>query len=239
MSRILAKAFFYAHEAGQELGYSDAGLVDKLRCTVENIADSLGADTPWESDYFVDFAVSKGLSQYLSQQTECPFGAQGIFDGSFLRAALIESIKSGSEDSPDLTGVVSIFLHRSTDPNRGSWVRNMIQETQPAKTNNSLAWLSECSAAMVEAGVNYTWAIRQKSILDLLVGHGADVKCTLARNTAWGDFVDALFHLSDRAPDDRVSAVYVGMLMKLLRHGANPNAPYGDTSLCKTFFSKA
>lgn len=258
LSRILAKAFFYAHEAEQELGYSDAGLVDELRYTVEDMADSLGADTPWERDYFIDFAVSKGLSQYLSQQTECHFGAQSIVDGSFLRAALIESIKSGSEDSPDLTGVVSLFLHRGTDPNRSSRIPNMIQETQPAKTNNPLAilwtepertepyrsgmwatWLSECSAAIVEAGVNYTWAIRQKRILDLLVGHGADVKCTLARNTAWGDFVDALFHLSGHAPDNRVSAVYVGMLKKLLRHGANPNAPYGDTSVCKTFFAKA
>lgn len=224
MSRILTEAFVYAHEAEAELGSYEAELVDELRDTVEDMTATFDADTPWDPNYFLDFAIAKGLSQYLAQHRECLPGARSVVNGSFLREALMVSTKPSSDDSPDMTSVVSLFLQRGAD---SSLKEGVIWAD----------WLTASSAAMAEWGLNYTWAVRQRRILELLLGHGADVNDVLAKNARWGDFVEALFRLSEHAPDRRLSAVYLDMLKTLLRRGADPNVPYRGTTVGKTLFA--
>ncbi|KXH25626.1 hypothetical protein CSAL01_04704 [Colletotrichum salicis] len=67
LSRALEEAFFYAYQAEAESGSSDSELVDDLHYVVEEMADSLDAEVPWRPDCFVEFAISRGLTQYLSQ----------------------------------------------------------------------------------------------------------------------------------------------------------------------------
>nr|XP_036580328.1 uncharacterized protein CTRU02_09558 [Colletotrichum truncatum]KAF6788240.1 hypothetical protein CTRU02_09558 [Colletotrichum truncatum] len=222
LSRVLDQAFFYAYQAELESGDSEAELVDDLRYVVEEMADSLDIQPPWNPDYFIEFVISRGLSQYLTQHRECNVGARDIVNGAFLVKAVMESLKPVNEYSPDITEVISLLLVRGTDPNRGSRIQQDKGLKVPAKGTNYMAlmwgipredrqenrnsrltggppiskvrmkdifsiegsiwgnWLQMLSLSLVEHGMSFTWAIRQKRILDLLIGHGADVNETSA-----------------------------------------------------------
>jgi len=258
LRRILGEAFYYAHEAELQSQRAEMELVDELRYTIEDMSNAQGAAIPWDS--FLEFAITRGLSHYLAQRQECLPGAHGVVDGSYLREALLESTKPSSDDSPDFTQVISLFLRRGANPNYGSFVTRHTHTVPPTQRNHlsvlwtepetdvaSLAstdtiwgdWFVTFCEAMVESGMNYAWAVRQKRILDLLLGHGANVNITSANGAIWAEFAQALFQLSGHLPDQRLSAVYLSMLKKLLRHGASPNAPYRGTTVSKGFFASA
>ena len=258
ISRILNEAFYYAHEAELQSNHAEVELVDEIRYTAEDLADSQGVGAPWDS--FLEFAISRGLSHYLAQRKECLPGAQAVINGSYLREALIESTKPSSDDAPDFTEVISLFLRHGADPNYGSATKSHAQEASTATGFNPFSilwsdpeiearngtaawtiwgdWLAAFCEAMSESGMNYLWAVRQKRILDLLLCHGANPNATATGGVVLGQFVDALFRLSERLPDQRLSSVYLGMLKKLLRHGASPNAPYGGTTVSKQFLAE-
>ncbi|KAM0430101.1 hypothetical protein ACHAPT_006107 [Fusarium lateritium] len=255
LSQIVADAFFYAHQTDQELGYLEPELVDELRYTVEEMAALFDAETPWELNCFIEFSISKGLSCYLAQQPECRQGAEAVIDGTFLREALMETTKPNSDGSPDMTKVISLFLRRGSNPNRGirrvtrqartvrrnwsTWIWTDPGNSATAKTSIKIPiwieWLGESCSVISGSEVSYTWAMRQQRILELLVSHGADVN---GNPDLMGDFVEALFQSSAHEPSQRLYAIYIDMLKTLLQHGGDPNAPYHNATICKAFFTK-
>ncbi|KAM0549163.1 hypothetical protein ACHAPJ_009472 [Fusarium lateritium] len=116
-SRIITDAFFYANLIDQEPGYSEVELVDELRYTMEEAAATHNVDIPWERNRFVEFAISKGLSDYLALQPELRPGAEGVFDSVFLRDALDETVE-GNDDGPDITR--NLWLSK-TSPKASNW----------------------------------------------------------------------------------------------------------------------
>ncbi|KAF9878380.1 hypothetical protein CkaCkLH20_03872 [Colletotrichum karsti] len=221
LSRALEEAFFYAYQAEAESGSSESELVDDLRYVVEDMADSFDAEIPWRPDCFVDFAISRGLAQYLSQHRECNPGARDIVNGAFLREAIMESLKPVNETSPDLTSVVSLFLRRGSNLHQGARVHEFRRETW-----NDLARASDYTSRMFRspqvghhgnndshvAGARGAYQFRPKDFLSNTKG------------SIWGDWLEILsLSMAEYGMDYPWATRQKRILDHLISHDADVN----------------
>ncbi|KAK1464752.1 hypothetical protein CMEL01_12107 [Colletotrichum melonis] len=230
--RALEEAFFYAYRAESESGSSESELVDDLRYVVEDAADPLDAGIPWTPDCFVEFAISRGLTQYLSQHRECSPGARDIINGAFLREAIMESLKPINENSPDLTQVVSLFLRRGSSPHQGAWAREVKRETW-----NGLARSNYYTSLMFQASQT-----RHRGDSN---GHGAGVRGAYQigpkdfrnnpKGSIWGDWLETL-SLSMVEPE--MDYLWATRQKRILDHLISHGAEVNETSATEARWGK-
>jgi hypothetical protein len=253
LQELLQNFMYHARETEDETGESPVDIIDELEYTIKNLAEMYRCQQLLYNDRrsdgatchtFMEFAIYSGLRLYVSGKIKGDVDFVHRYPRSLLGSIL------GRVAAPQLSGatalqaseMVEFLLQRGANPNQplGSSIvvpAPLLQFQRQNTTTVFGAYLSRLITSGTKSRILTARSrelIRERyQILEMLLQHHADPNVTFS-TSKYDQPKPILGHLVVKFTNCTTSldvhAVDFAILKALLRHGANPNAQYRDTS---------